>query len=121
MRDDRNRSDRLTDEEVADQILLFFADGHDTTASTSPASTLACLFVEFDRCPQWQTILQDEVRPMLDGPLPTCAGLPWTERSAKQCGCNPAAHTIGRSPRNDETSGAYLLAATTSAPVDATD
>ena len=79
-RDDQNRSDRLTDEEVTDQILIFLLAGHDTTAST-----LACLLVELARCPQWQTIVQDQVRRCCKGGrrhLPTWAG-PWTERAVR--------------------------------------
>ena len=109
-RDDQNRSDRLTDEEVADQILIFMLAGHDTTAST-----LACLLVELARSPQWQTTVQDEVRQVLDGRPPTPTDLrrmPWTERAVREAmRLYPAAHTIGRSPRNDEVLNGFRIPA----------
>ena len=109
-RDDQNRSDRLTDAEVADQILIFLLAGHDTTGST-----LACLLVELARSQQWQERVRDEVQRVLAGRLPTAEDVPhlvWTGRAAREAmRLYPAAHTIGRSAQSDEVLNGFRIPA----------
>ncbi len=109
-RDDQNRSDRLTDTEVADQILIFLLAGHDTTGST-----LACLLVELARSPHWQSTVRDEASEVLAGRAPSAADIPrlvWTGRAIREAmRMYPAAHSIGRSATRDEELGGYRIPA----------
>jgi cytochrome P450 len=100
-RDAENTEDRMTDAEVADQVLIFLLAGHDTTAST-----LACLLVELPRAPEWQQTVRDELDRVLGGRAVTAgdvANLPWTGRAVREAmRLYPAAHSIGRSNTQDE-------------------
>ena len=100
----------MSDEEVADQVLIFLLAGHDTTAST-----LACLLVELARAPEWQQTVRDELDQRLAGQVVSAddlAGLPWTLRAVREAmRLYPAAHSIGRSNTNDEILNGYRIAA----------
>jgi cytochrome P450 len=107
-RDAENSHDRMSDAEVADQVLIFLLAGHDTTAST-----LACLLVELARAPEWQQTVQDELKRVLAGRPATAndmASLPWTVRTVREAmRLYPAAHSIGRSNTNDEVLNGYRI------------
>lgn len=107
-RDADNEQDRLSDDEVADQVLIFLLAGHDTTAST-----LACLLVELARAPEWQQTVRDELDQGLSGPLVSAddlAALPWTVRSVREAmRLYPAAHSIGRRTTADEVLQGYRI------------
>lgn len=107
-RDAENPSDRLTDREVADQVLIFLLAGHETTAST-----LACGLVELARSPHWQSVVHDELdtigRPPGSADLPQLA---WTGRVVRESlRMYPAAHTLGRRAVADETLCGYAIPA----------
>lgn len=107
-RDAENPTDRLTDREVADQVLIFLLAGHETTAST-----LACGLVELARSPHWQSVLHAEID-ALDG-APGSADLPrlvWTGRAVRESlRLYPAAHTLGRRALREETLCGYAIPA----------
>ncbi|HSU35613.1 MAG TPA: cytochrome P450 [Propionibacteriaceae bacterium] len=109
-RDAENSQDRLSDEEVADQVLIFLLAGHDTTAST-----LACLLVELARAPEWQQTLRDELDQGLGGQAvgaDDVDDLPWTLRAVREAmRLYPAAHSIGRSTTTDEVLQGYRIPA----------
>ena len=109
-RDAENSQDRLSDEEVADQVLIFLLAGHDTTAST-----LACLLVELARAPEWQQTLRDELDLTLAGQAvgpDDVADLPWTLRAVREAmRLYPAAHSIGRSTTAAEMLQGYRIPA----------
>jgi cytochrome P450 len=109
-RDAENSQDRMSDAEVADQVLIFLLAGHDTTAST-----LACLLVELARAPEWQQTVREEVERVLDGGVVTAsdiANLSWTVRSVQEAmRLYPAAHSIGRSNIKDEVLNGYRIPA----------
>jgi cytochrome P450 len=109
-RDDENAKDRLSDAEVADQALIFLLAGHDTTAST-----LACLLVELAQSASWQQTVRQELRQVLDGRLPTAADIPqlvWTGRVMREAmRLYPAAHSIGRTARDDQLLDGYRIPA----------
>ena len=109
-RDSENSQDRLSDDEVADQVLIFLLAGHDTTAST-----LACLLVELARTPKWQQTVRDELDQGLAGQMITPADLddlPWTMRAVREAmRLYPAAHSIGRSTATDEVLHGYRIPA----------
>ena len=109
-RDAANSQDRLSDEEVADQVLIFLLAGHDTTAST-----LACLLVELARAPEWQQTLRDEIDRGLAGPVvgpDDLPDLPWTLRAVREAmRLYPAAHSIGRSTTANEVLLGYRIPA----------
>lgn len=109
-RDAENPTDRLTDREVADQVLIFLLAGHETTAST-----LACGLVELARSPHWQSVLHSEIA-ALDGPAGS-ADLPrlvWTGRAVRESlRLYPAAHTLGRRAVSDEILCSYWIPAGT--------
>jgi cytochrome P450 len=92
---DGDSGDRLSDQEVADQVLIFLLAGHETTATT-----LACALTELARSQDWQHAVHDELARVLDGRAPTgsdVAALPitgWVVREALRL--YPAAHTVGR-------------------------
>lgn len=108
--DVENTGDRLSDAEVADQVLIFLLAGHDTTAST-----LACLLVELARAPKWQQTVRDELDQVLAGRPVTAAdlaGLPWTGRAVREAmRLYPAAHSIGRSNIHEERLNGYRIPA----------
>ena len=102
--------ERLTDTEVADQVLVFLLAGHDTTAST-----LACLLVELALAAEWQERIRSEVRQLPNGRPATAdevARLPWTGRAVQEAmRLYPAAHSIGRRARDAEVLGGHHLPA----------
>jgi len=109
-RDAENDQDRMSDEEVADQVLIFMLAGHDTTAST-----LACLLVELARAAEWQQTVRDELDQVLGsravGP-DDLADLAWTLRAVREAmRLYPAAHTLGRSNTADEVIHGYRIPA----------
>ncbi|HET9649859.1 MAG TPA: cytochrome P450 [Microlunatus sp.] len=109
-RDGGNSRDRLSDAEIADQVLIFLLAGHDTTAST-----LACLLVELARAPEWQHTLRDELDQVLADRVVTAgdlAALPWTGRAVREAmRLYPAAHSIGRSNTHEEMLNGYRIPA----------
>lgn len=100
-RDEENDGDRLTDQEVADQVLIFLLAGQETTATT-----LACAFIELARSQEWQRAIHGELSQVLDGRPPTgpdVAALPitgWAVREAMRM--YPAAHSVGRRAETDD-------------------
>ncbi|MET0865326.1 MAG: cytochrome P450, partial [Nakamurella sp.] len=109
-RDDENNGDRLSDQEVADQVLIFLLAGHETTATT-----LACGLVELAKSELWQQAVHDELARVLDGRLPTAADvgkLPvtgWVVREAMRM--YPAAHSVGRRAERDDVLCGHLIPA----------
>ena len=100
-RDDENSRDRLSDQEVADQVLVFLLAGHETTATT-----LACGLIELARSGQWQQAIRSELAQVLDGRPPTASdvnALPMTGWAAREAmRMYPAAHSVGRSAERDD-------------------
>lgn len=96
--------DRLTDREVADQVMLFLLAGHDTT---SVALTCALLLLALH--PSWQERVRDEVDGALDGRPPVAADLPrmpWTARVVQEAmRLYPPAHGAGRAAQGDQLLG----------------
>ena len=107
-RDAENETDRLSDEEVADQIMLFLLAGHDTTSMT-----LACTLVQLAISPEWQATVRNEVDTVLRGRAPTAADvsrLTWTSRVIQETmRLYPAAHGMARSTRGDQVLGGYRI------------
>jgi cytochrome P450 len=109
-RDDENPGHRLTDTEVADQVLIFLLAGHETTATT-----LACGLVEVARSPLWQSMVQDELREVLGERAPTGADVPalhrtgWVVRESMRL--YPPAHSIGRRAGVDDVVCGYRIPA----------
>jgi len=109
-RDAENPGDRLSDQEVADQVLIFLLAGHETTATT-----LACGLTELARSEQWQTAIRTELSRVLDGRPPTAsdvAALPmtgWAVREAMRM--YPAAHSIGRRAERDDVLSGHRIPA----------
>lgn len=104
------------DGEIADQVLIFLLAGHDTTAST-----LACALIELARSADWQQAVRDEVDQLLGGRAATAAdadNLPWTGRVVREAmRLYPAAHSINRSPAQDETLDGYRIPANSSVTI----
>ena len=107
-RDAENETDRLSDEEVADQIMLFLLAGHDTTSVT-----LACTLVQLAISAEWQAIVRNEVDTVLQGRAPTAADvsrLTWTSRVIQETmRLYPAAHGMARSTRGDQVLDGYRI------------
>ena len=100
-RDDVDSRDRLSDQEVADQVLIFLLAGYETTATT-----LACGLIEVARSEEWQEAIRSELSRVLDGRPPTAgdvAALPmmgWAVREVMRM--YPAAHSVGRRAERDD-------------------
>jgi cytochrome P450 len=109
-RDAEDSSARLTDSEVADQVMLFLLAGHDTTAVT-----LACTLVQLALSPDWQEILREEIDTSLAGQPPTAANvdqLVWTGRAIREAmRLYPAAHGMARSTNRGEVLDGYRIPA----------
>ena len=109
-RDAANPSDRLTETEVINQVLLFLIAGRETTAMT-----LACTLAQLALTPEWQTRLREEIVERLHGRAPTAedvAQLPWTDRFLRECmRLFPGAYGMNRSTRNDEILAGYHIPA----------
>ncbi len=109
-RDDENAADRLSDQEVADQVLIFMLAGHETTATA-----LACALFELARSEHWQQRLQQEVDEVLGDRPPTAADmarLTWTDRAVRETmRLYPSAHSIGRHVEREDVIGGYRIPA----------
>jgi cytochrome P450 len=109
-RDADNVSDRLSETEVANQVLLFLIAGRETTAMT-----LACTLAQLALTPQWQTRLREEIIGRLHGRTPTAeevAQLEWTDRFLRESmRLFPGAYGMNRSTRVDELVGGYRIPA----------
>ena len=107
-RDAETETDRLSDAEIADQIMLFLLAGHDTTSVT-----LACTLVQLAISAEWQAIVRNEVDAVLHGRAPTAADvdqLTWTSRVIQETmRLYPAAHGMARSTRGDQVLGGYRI------------
>lgn len=107
-RDAENETDRLSDDEIADQIMLFLLAGHDTTSVT-----LACTLVHLAISAEWQAIVRNEVDAVLHGRAPTAADvnqLTWTSRVTQETmRLHPAAHGMARSTHGDQVLDGYLI------------
>jgi cytochrome P450 len=100
-RDAENASDRLSETEVANQVLLFLIAGRETTAMT-----LACTLAQLALTPQWQTTVREEIIQQLNGRAPSAEEVPqleWTDRFLRESmRLFPGAHGMNRSTRTDE-------------------
>ena len=109
-RDAENASDRLTDAEVANQVLLFLIAGRETTSVT-----LACTLLQLALAPQWQSTLREEIIERLRGRMPLAEDVPkleWTDRFLRESmRLYPAAHGMNRSTLNDEILAGYHIPA----------
>jgi cytochrome P450 len=105
-RDAENASDRLSDTEVVNQVLLFLIAGRETTAMT-----LACTLLQLALEPRWQTILREEITDQQHGEAPSAEDIPqlvWTDRFLRESmRLFPSAHGMNRSTRADEIVGRY--------------
>ena len=109
-RDSDNVSDRLSDTEVVNQVLLFLIAGRETTAMT-----LACTLAQLALAPQWQTRLREEISELLQGAAPSAEEIPhlvWTDRFLRESmRLYPGAHGMNRSTRQDEILDGYVIPA----------
>jgi cytochrome P450 len=109
-RDAENASDRLSEIEVANQVLLFLIAGRETTAMT-----LACTLAQLALAPQWQTTVREEITERLDGRAPSAdevLQLKWTDRFLRESmRLFPGAHGMNRSTPNDEIINGYYIPA----------
>ena len=109
-RDAENASDRLSETEVTNQVLLFLIAGRETTAVT-----LACTLMQLALAPQWQTTLREEIFERLHGDAPSAAEIPQlvsTDRFLRESmRLYPGAHGMNRSTRSDEILGGYRIPA----------
>jgi cytochrome P450 len=109
-RDAENASDRLSENEVTNQVLLFLIAGRETTAMT-----LACTLAQLALTPEWQTKLREEVTERLHGRAPSAeevAQLEWTDRFLRECmRLFPGAYGMNRSTRDDEVLAGYHIPA----------
>jgi cytochrome P450 len=100
-RDAENASDRLSETEVANQVLLFLIAGRETTAVT-----LACTLTQLALVPKWQTRIREELSERLQGRTPSAddvAQLELTDRFLRESmRLYLAAHGMNRSTRNAE-------------------
>ena len=107
---DDDSGDRLSDQEVADQVLIFLLAGHETTATV-----LACAMTELARSDTWQQAVHGELTHVLDGRPPTgadVAALPitgWVVREAMRL--YPPAHTVGRRAERADVVCGHLIPA----------
>jgi cytochrome P450 len=109
-RDAENVSDRLSETEVTNQVLLFLIAGRETTAMT-----LACALAQLALTPGWQMRLREEITERLHGRPPTAeevAQLEWTDRFLRECmRLFPGAYGMNRSTRDDEILDGYHIPA----------
>ena len=109
-RDAENASDRLSETEVINQVLLFLIAGRETTAVT-----LACTLMQLALAPRWQTTLREEIMDLLRGRAPSAAEIPQlvsTDRFLRESmRLYPGAHGMNRSTRDEEILGGYRIPA----------
>jgi cytochrome P450 len=109
-RDAQNASDRLSETEVANQVLLFLIAGRETTAVT-----LACTLLQLALTPQWQTTLREEIVELLHGRMPSAEEVPQLERTGhflrESMRRYPGAHGMNRSTSDAEILGGYHIPA----------
>ncbi len=109
-RDADNGQDRLSDTEVADQVMLFLLAGHDTTSVT-----LCCVLLQLALHPDWQQRIRDEIDRVLGGRPVTAADLArlqWIGRTVRETmRLFPAAHGVGRSTDREQLLGGYRIPA----------
>jgi cytochrome P450 len=109
-RDAENASDRLSETEVSNQVLLFLIAGRETTAMT-----LACTLAQLALTPQWQTTVREEIIERLDGRAPSPSEIPqlqWTDRFLRESmRLFPGAHGMNRSTRDHEIIQGYFIPA----------
>ena len=107
-RDAENASDRLSENEVTNQVLLFLIAGRETTAMT-----LACTLAQLALTPEWQAKLREEITERLHGRAPSAeevAQLEWTDRFLRECmRLFPGAYGMNRSTRDDEILAGYHI------------
>ena len=105
-----NVSDRLSETEVTNQVLLFLIAGRETTAMT-----LACALAQLALTPGWQMRLREEITERLHGRPPTAeevVQLEWTDRFLRECmRLFPGAYGMNRSTRDDEILDGYHIPA----------
>jgi cytochrome P450 len=109
-RDAENASDRLSETEVSNQVLLFLIAGRETTAMT-----LACTLAQLALTPQWQTTVREEIIERLDGRAPLPEEIPELQRTDRflreSMRLYPGAHGMNRSTRDEEIIEGYLVPA----------
>jgi cytochrome P450 len=95
-RDAENTSDRLSETEVVNQVLLFLIAGRETTAMT-----LACTLAQLALEPKWQLRLREEISERLHDRALLAADVPqleWTDRFLRESmRLFPGAHGMNRS------------------------
>lgn len=98
-RDSPEADQPLSDEEVADQVLVFLLAGLETTAVT-----LACTLVQLALAPRWQDVLRAELDGVGDLAAAADTGtLVWTGRVLRESmRLFPAAHGMARQCRRSE-------------------
>lgn len=103
-RDADHPGDRLSEREVADQVLIFLLAGLETTAVT-----LACTLVELARATEWQDLIRAEIqREVGDQPITSedVPALVWTDRVLHEAmRLFPAAHGMARTALREEVLG----------------
>jgi cytochrome P450 len=109
-RDAESSPDRLSETEVANQVLLFLIAGRETTAVT-----LASTLLQLALAPHWQTRVRAEIIERLHGRMPSAedvSQLEWTDRFLRESmRLYPAAHGMNRSTVNDEILAGYHIPA----------
>jgi cytochrome P450 len=109
-RDAENASDRLSETEVTNQVLLFLIAGRETTAMT-----LACTLAQLALTPEWQTTVREEIIGRLDGRAPSADEVPQLELTDRflreSMRLFPGAHGMNRSTRKDEIIDGYHIPA----------
>jgi cytochrome P450 len=102
-RDAENASDRLSETEVTNQVLLFLIAGRETTAMT-----LACTLAQLALTPEW-------IIGRLDGRAPSADEVPQLELTDRflreSMRLFPGAHGMNRSTRKDEIIDGYHIPA----------
>jgi cytochrome P450 len=109
-RDAENTSDRLSETEVVNQVLLFLIAGRETTAMT-----LACTLAQLALEPKWQLRLREEISERLHDRALLAADVPqleWTDRFLRESmRLFPGAHGMNRSTAKDEVLAGYHIPA----------
>jgi cytochrome P450 len=97
---------RMTDQQLRVEMMTLFLAGHETTATA-----LTWTWYLLSRHPEVEAKLQEELRSVLDGRVPTLADLPklpYTEMVVRESiRVYPPAPLFGREPIEDVTIGGY--------------